>query len=181
MQAIDPLFIDSHQIPPTRPCVTLQEISRPAFFQSLALPHAELYFVSFAQPSQKVPADIQGKLRSLHRYEEEPFVPRNSTVSSRRHSLQVDFNCSAPSYSRLQTSEDSFKSCHVTGLAYGGVLVCLLMQIYEALAIHVAAWRDEDYQHDEFPATAEILEWALNPDVPNFRMRKPQLMALETC
>jgi type III restriction enzyme len=54
------------------------------------------------------------------------------------------------------------------------------MQLYEALAMHVAAWRDEGYPHEDYPAIAEILEWASNPDVPNFRLRKPQLRALET-
>ena len=54
------------------------------------------------------------------------------------------------------------------------------MQLYEALAMHVAEWRESGYQHEEFPAIAEILEWASNPDVPNFRLRKPQLRALET-
>jgi hypothetical protein len=34
------------------------------------------------------------------------------------------------------------------------------MQLFEALALHVAAWREEGYKHDEFPAIAEILEWA---------------------
>ena len=54
------------------------------------------------------------------------------------------------------------------------------MQLYEALAMNVAEWRETGYQHEEFPAIAEILEWASNPDVPNFRLRKPQLRALET-
>jgi hypothetical protein len=54
------------------------------------------------------------------------------------------------------------------------------MQLYEALATHVGEWRESGYQHEEFPAIAEILEWASNPDVPNFRLRKPQLRALET-
>jgi type III restriction enzyme len=54
------------------------------------------------------------------------------------------------------------------------------MQLYEALAMHVATWREAGYQHEEFPAIAEILEWASDPDVPNFRLRKPQLRALET-
>jgi hypothetical protein len=40
------------------------------------------------------------------------------------------------------------------------------MQLYEALAMHVAAWRAEGYNHEESPAIAEILEWASNPDVP---------------
>jgi len=54
------------------------------------------------------------------------------------------------------------------------------MQLYEALSMHVATWREENYKHDEYPAIAEILEWASNPDIPNFRLRKPQLRALET-
>ena len=54
------------------------------------------------------------------------------------------------------------------------------MQLYEALAMHVAAWREENYRHEEYPAVAEILEWASHPDVPNFRLRKPQFRALET-
>jgi hypothetical protein len=54
------------------------------------------------------------------------------------------------------------------------------MQLYKALAKRVAAWRDENYRHDDYPALAEILEWASDPDVPNFRLRKPQLGALGT-
>ncbi len=54
------------------------------------------------------------------------------------------------------------------------------MQLFEALSMHVAAWREENYKHDEFPAIAEILEWAHQPDVPTFRLRAPQLRALET-
>ena len=56
----------------------------------------------------------------------------------------------------------------------------MFMQLYEALAIHVSTWRAENYKHEDYPAVAEILEWASNPDVPNFRLRKPQLRALET-
>jgi len=55
------------------------------------------------------------------------------------------------------------------------------MQLYEALSMHVTAWREDGYKHDEFPAIAEILEWARQPDVPTFRLRAPQLRALETC
>ncbi len=54
------------------------------------------------------------------------------------------------------------------------------MQLYEALSMHVAAWREEGYQHADYPAIAEILEWARQPDVPTFRLRSPQLRALET-
>lgn len=53
------------------------------------------------------------------------------------------------------------------------------MQLYEALAQRVAAWREEDYKHEEDPAIVEILEWVADPDLPNFRLRKPQLRALE--
>ena len=54
------------------------------------------------------------------------------------------------------------------------------MQLYEALSRHITVWREYGYKHDGFPAIAEILEWASNPDVPNFRLRKPQLRGLET-
>jgi hypothetical protein len=54
------------------------------------------------------------------------------------------------------------------------------MQLYEALAQNVAAWREENYMHDDYPAIAEILEWARQPDAPVFRLRAPQLKALET-
>lgn len=54
------------------------------------------------------------------------------------------------------------------------------MQLYEALARRVAAWREESYRHEEYPAIGEILEWASDPDVLYFRLRKPQLRALET-
>lgn len=54
------------------------------------------------------------------------------------------------------------------------------MQLYEALSMNVAAWREEKYRHDEHPAIAEILEWARQPDLPAFRLRAPQLKALET-
>ena len=49
------------------------------------------------------------------------------------------------------------------------------MQLYEALSMHLTAWREDNYKHDEFPAIAEILEWACQPDVPAFRLRPPQL------
>ena len=54
------------------------------------------------------------------------------------------------------------------------------MHLYEALAQHAAAWRGENYQHDEYPAIAEILEWVRDPHVPSFRLRTPQIRALET-
>ena len=54
------------------------------------------------------------------------------------------------------------------------------MQLYEALSIHVTAWRDDGYKDEKFSAIAEILEWAHQPDVPTFRLRAPQFRALET-
>ena len=54
------------------------------------------------------------------------------------------------------------------------------MQLYEALAAKVTEWRTQNYPHDEYPAIGEILEWAHQPDVPTFRLRAPQLRALET-
>jgi hypothetical protein len=54
------------------------------------------------------------------------------------------------------------------------------MQLYEVLSRHVTAWREDRYRHAEFPAIAEILEWAQQPDTPGFHLRAPQLRALET-
>ena len=54
------------------------------------------------------------------------------------------------------------------------------MQLYEVLTTHVTAWQEENYKDDQYPAIEEILEWASKPDVANFRLRKPQLRALET-
>ncbi len=54
------------------------------------------------------------------------------------------------------------------------------MQLYEALAKKLTEWREDEYKHDDYPAIAEILEWARLPDVPAFRLRAPQLRALET-
>lgn len=54
------------------------------------------------------------------------------------------------------------------------------MQLFEILSQNVAAWREENFKHDDYPAIAEILEWARQPDAPAFRLRAPQLKALET-
>ena len=54
------------------------------------------------------------------------------------------------------------------------------MQLYQALATKIAAWREDHYRHAEYPAIAEILEWARQPDEPSFRLRLPQVRALET-
>ena len=54
------------------------------------------------------------------------------------------------------------------------------MPLYEALAGKVAEWREKQYPVEQFPAIAEFLEWARNPDVSAFKLREPQLRALET-
>jgi hypothetical protein len=54
------------------------------------------------------------------------------------------------------------------------------MHLYQALATRVAEWRQNKYPHQEYPAIGEILEWAANPEVSSFRLRPPQVHALET-
>jgi len=54
------------------------------------------------------------------------------------------------------------------------------MHLYEALTERVSRWRSEHYPSEKYPAISEILEWASNPDVSSFRLRMPQLRALET-
>jgi hypothetical protein len=54
------------------------------------------------------------------------------------------------------------------------------MHLFEALAQRIAAWRENQYKHHDYPAIGEILEWVRNPDVPTFRLRAPQIRALET-
>jgi type III restriction enzyme len=54
------------------------------------------------------------------------------------------------------------------------------MHLYEALAVKVAQWRQNHYAHTQYPAIAEILEWARHPETSSFQLRPPQLQALET-
>lgn len=54
------------------------------------------------------------------------------------------------------------------------------MNLYEVLKLKVETWQKQNYQHNKFPAIAEILDWARTPDVSAFRLRAPQLWALET-
>lgn len=54
------------------------------------------------------------------------------------------------------------------------------MNLYQQLAKHVKGWRESNYPHETFPAIGEILEWAGNPDGGGYRLRKPQIQALET-
>ncbi|HOG45425.1 MAG TPA: DEAD/DEAH box helicase family protein [Anaerolineae bacterium] len=54
------------------------------------------------------------------------------------------------------------------------------MHLYQVLAQRVAAWRQQGYHHADYPAIAEILAWAANPEGAGFRLRPPQVRALET-
>jgi len=56
-----------------------------------------------------------------------------------------------------------------------------MAHLYQALAGRVDAWRQEGWPCEPFPAIAEILEWAADPDGDSPRyLRLPQLRALET-
>lgn len=53
--------------------------------------------------------------------------------------------------------------------------------LFEALAEPTALWRGEGYPCEDFPAIAEILEWAEESEEGELRyLRRPQLRALET-
>jgi hypothetical protein len=54
------------------------------------------------------------------------------------------------------------------------------MHLYEILAQRVDQWRSQSYPHPEYSTIAEILEWSANPEGDGFRLRPPQLRALET-
>lgn len=54
------------------------------------------------------------------------------------------------------------------------------MHLYQALAERVAEWRKLGYPHADYPALADILAWAADPEGNGFRLRPPQLRALET-
>ena len=54
------------------------------------------------------------------------------------------------------------------------------MHLYQALAQRVDQWRTQGYPHPDYPAIGEILEWAANPEGAGFRLRVPQVRALET-
>ena len=53
------------------------------------------------------------------------------------------------------------------------------MHLYQVLAGRVAEWRRQRYPHAQYPAIGEILEWAANPEGAKFRLRPPQVRALE--
>jgi hypothetical protein len=52
--------------------------------------------------------------------------------------------------------------------------------LYEALKPKVESWRQQSYPHPDYWAVAEILGWAANREGNGFRLRAPQLRALET-
>jgi len=54
------------------------------------------------------------------------------------------------------------------------------MHLYQILAQKVDVWRNAGYPTEEYPVISEILEWASNPNGSGFRLRRPQVKALET-
>jgi len=51
--------------------------------------------------------------------------------------------------------------------------------LIEQLAVKAADWRQRGYPHEDYAAIGEILEWSAEPDGMGFRLRTPQLSALE--
>jgi hypothetical protein len=54
------------------------------------------------------------------------------------------------------------------------------MNLYEIITEKVDQWRSNGYPSKEFPAISEILQWAGNPVGEGFKLRVPQMHALET-
>jgi type III restriction enzyme len=54
------------------------------------------------------------------------------------------------------------------------------MHLYEALSRSVNEWRQLGHPHGDYDTISEILDWASNPEGEGFRLRPPQLRALET-
>jgi hypothetical protein len=54
------------------------------------------------------------------------------------------------------------------------------MHLYDALSNSVDDWRKENYAHDHYDIISEVLEWARSPEGEGFRLRPPQIRALET-
>src|SRR5690348_14818755 len=52
--------------------------------------------------------------------------------------------------------------------------------LFEQLRQRVNAWKQQGFTHEEFPIVGEILLWATDPDGSGFRLRPPQIRALET-
>ncbi len=55
-----------------------------------------------------------------------------------------------------------------------------LNHLHEVLAGDISTWRKSNHMSSDYPSIAEILEWASNPDGSGFKLRPPQLRALET-
>ncbi len=56
-----------------------------------------------------------------------------------------------------------------------------MTHLHERIAPRVDAWRADDYPCENYPAVAEIFEWAREPEIGALRfLRPPQLRALET-
>lgn len=54
------------------------------------------------------------------------------------------------------------------------------MHLYKALEEQVEIWRASGYPHENYPTIAEILEFATEPSGAGYRLRAPQISALET-
>jgi len=54
------------------------------------------------------------------------------------------------------------------------------MSLYEKLAQQVGTWRSQGYPSEGYSSISEILQWAGDPGGEGFRLRIPQLRALET-
>lgn len=56
-----------------------------------------------------------------------------------------------------------------------------MTQLHERLATSVGEWRAQGYESSDYPAIAEFLDWAREPETGTLRfLRRPQLQALET-
>lgn len=55
-----------------------------------------------------------------------------------------------------------------------------MKHLHEVLSACVDQWRAAGYPQSTYAVIAEILEWAANPAGTGFRLRPPQLQALET-
>ncbi len=56
-----------------------------------------------------------------------------------------------------------------------------MTHLHERIAPRVDAWRADDHPCDDYPAIAEIFDWARDPEIGALRfLRPPQLRALET-
>ncbi len=56
-----------------------------------------------------------------------------------------------------------------------------MIHLHQHIAVRVDQWRSENYACGDYPAIAEVLEWAKETETGNLRfLRRPQLRALET-